>query len=262
MRPNARPDEYDSITAMSLIRCAIARVRVAGDDHVDGALRQLADHRGTAPRRDRRSTCRWGDRTRVHLLPMCAVTMITCAPWLRSARACWVMIAAGGRTARSAKFAGIVVNGVDSVLAPMIPTLIPATSTIIDDGMFGHLIGSPLCLSTMFATRIGNFASRARALSAPRAIVLDRGRGHRGPLRPVVELVVADRRSPCSPSGCRRARHRRPRRCSTRACPGTCRRRRLAARRRHRPRAPRARWRRSRRAAAAARARRADRWCR
>ncbi len=66
------------------------------------------------------------------------------------------------------KFAGIVVNGVDSVLAPMMPTIVPATSTSVDGGMFGHLIRLPDCLSVIFETRNGNFASAARAFSAPR----------------------------------------------------------------------------------------------
>jgi LSD1 subclass zinc finger protein len=60
------------------------------------------------------------------------------------------------------------VYGVCSVLAPRMPTITPATSTIVVGGMFGHLMREPLFSSRMLVTRNGNFASCARALSAPR----------------------------------------------------------------------------------------------
>ena len=81
---------------------------------------------------------------------------------------CKIIAGAVGAILRPAKFAGIVVYGVDSVLAPMIPTLTPATSTITDAGMFGQSIRLPVCVSMMFVVTNGNFASLARAFSAPR----------------------------------------------------------------------------------------------
>ncbi len=74
-----------------------------------------------------------------------------------------------GAIASPSKLAAIVVYGVESVLAPTIPTFTPATSTITDAGMFGHAIRAPVCLSRMLAETNGNRASAARALSAPRA---------------------------------------------------------------------------------------------
>ena len=79
-----------------------------------------------------------------------------------------MIASAGGCIFSPTKFAGIVVYGVDSVATPTMPILTPAASISVDAGMFGHLIRCPDSASRMFAVRIGNFASAARALSAPR----------------------------------------------------------------------------------------------
>ena len=117
------------------------------------------------------------------------------------------------------------------------------------------------------AARNGNPAS-PRAPSARLADRRRRARCRRRSGRAEVELVVADRGGGVAERVVG-GHDRRPfRRGSTRACPGTCRRRRSAARRRRRAPGRRAGSSRSRRAAPVRRGRpsagrrRADRWCR
>ena len=84
-------------------------------------------------------------------------------------------------------------NGVDSVLAPMTPTIVPAISSRTLDGMFCHLMRLPVFASSMFETRNGNFASCDARLQRTAWIVVGGLRGDVGSFGTEVELVVADR---------------------------------------------------------------------
>ena len=128
----------------------------------------------------------------VHLLPMCAGDDHPRALIAEPARL-RAIAAEAELIASRAKFAGIVVNGVAAVLAPMIPT----SPGDLDERRRRHVrpvdaLARGDVRGCSMAT-IGNFASLARRFSAPRGSSSATSRGGRS-LGAVVELVVADRR--------------------------------------------------------------------
>ena len=76
---------------------------------------------------------------------------------------------AGLAISRPMKLAGMVVNGVASVVTPTTPTTIGPFSTMNEPSTLSHGGRLPVSASRTLAIRNGNAASAARARSAPRA---------------------------------------------------------------------------------------------
>src|ERR1017187_7660677 len=118
--------------------------------------------------------------------------MTTLAPRARRLRAARARVLASGRNSSPATLAGRAECGVAAVTAPTRPILTPAAVMIVEGLKLGHATGLPLFFSTPFAPKKGKWGPGGASLEGASRIVTGFHRRGRGPLRPEVELVIAD----------------------------------------------------------------------
>ncbi len=165
-RLKARVLEYETVTAIPLMSCAIpwpscpATIWSTSPAGNDCATRIIS----SSIRHDDVSN---GSPNSEHRPPAWATTMTSDAPPARSCSACSSIAAASGAISIPRMFAAIVVAGVDTVSTPMTPISTPARWTIAAAWTLSHSTISPVELSIRFEARSGKSACVARARNAP-----------------------------------------------------------------------------------------------